>query len=421
MDKSLNLDQFAALIGIDWADRKHDICLFDRTTQQTEYDIIIHNPNSLDEWAQALAKRFDYQPIAISLELKSGPLVYALLKYPFITLVPIAPRALAKYREAFTQSGAKDDPTDAFLCMDFLYRHGDKLKPIEPDTKHTRHIQQLVEHRRALVADRVRITNRITAALKLYYPQVLDWFEDKDTLVFCDFVERWPDLKSAKKARKTTLEGFFYDHNSRYSEVIAQRINAIKSAIPLTSDDGVILPNQQYVQLQIRILRELIIGIKNYDQMIAAEFKKHKDYELFSSFPGAGPTFAPRLLAALGSNRNRFRSSDELARQIGVAPVMERSGNKTWVHWRYACPKFVRQTFVEWAGFSLRYSYWAKQYYDAQRAKGKGHNAVLRALAFKWGMRLTRNAIMRCDKLGMMRLINSNRRESMPIKTRCLL
>lgn len=384
MEKPINLDQFAALIGIDWADKKHDICLLDNASQEVEYAVITHNPKTIDEWVQALRIRFDSQPIAISLELKSGPLVYALLKYPFITLVPIAPRALAKYREAFTQSGAKDDPTDAFLCMDFLSRHPDKLKAIEPDTKHTRHLQQLVEHRRALVADRVRITNRITASLKLYYPQVLDWFEDKSTLVFCDFVERWPDLKSAKKARKKTLEAFFYEHNSRYSEIIEKRIQAIKSATPLTQDEGVILPNQQYIQLQIRLLRELIIGIKHYDNTIASEFKKHQDYELFNSFPGAGPTFAPRLLAAMGSNRSRFKSSDELTRQIGVAPVLERSGNKTWVHWRYACPKFVRQTFVEWAGYSLRSSYWAKQFYDAQRAKGKHHNAILRALAFKW-------------------------------------
>lgn len=384
MEKTLNLDHFAALIGIDWADKKHDICLLDQTTQKIEYSVIQHSPKCIDDWVQGLGRRFNYQPIAISLELKSGPLVYALLKYPFITLVPIAPRALSKYREAFTQSGAKDDPTDAFLCMDFLLRHYDKLKAIDPDTKQTRHLQQLVEHRRSLVADRVRVTNRITATLKLYYPQALDWFESKNTLVFCDFLERWPDLKSAKKARKSALESFFYDHNSRYADVIEQRIKAIKSAVPLTFDEGVILPNQQYVKLQIRLLRELIVGIKHYENTIADEFKKHQDYELFKSFPGAGHNFAPRLLAAMGSNRNRFQSSNELVRQVGIAPVLERSGKKTWVHWRYACPKFVRQTFVEWAGYSLRESYWAKLYYDSQRAMGKSHNIALRALAFKW-------------------------------------
>ena len=102
MEKTLNLDHFVALIGIDWADKKHDICLLDQTTQKIEYSVIQHSPKCIDDWVQVLGKRFNYQPIAISLELKSGPLVYALLKYPFITLVPIAPRALSKYREAFT-------------------------------------------------------------------------------------------------------------------------------------------------------------------------------------------------------------------------------------------------------------------------------------------------------------------------------
>jgi hypothetical protein len=33
----------------------------------------------------------------------------------------------------------------------------------------------------------------------------------------------------------------------------------------------------------------------------------------------------------------------------GVAPVVERSGRSTWVHWRFCCPKFLRQSFVEYA------------------------------------------------------------------------
>jgi hypothetical protein len=69
--------------------------------------------------------------------------------------------------------------------------------------------------------------------------------------------------------------------------------------------------------------------------------------EIFHSFPGAGSVFAPRLLVAMGSQRNRFESSDEVVRQIGVAPVIKRSSQSTWIHWRHCCPKFVRQTFVE--------------------------------------------------------------------------
>jgi hypothetical protein len=68
----------------------------------------------------------------------------------------------------------------------------------------------------------------------------------------------------------------------------------------------------------------------------------------------------------------------------GIAPVTERSGNKHWVHWRWSCPKFVGQTFVEWAGETIPRSFWARAFYDARRAAGASHNATLRALAFKW-------------------------------------
>lgn len=40
--------------------------------------------------------------------------------------------------------------------------------------------------------------------------------------------------------------------------------------------------------------------------------------------------------------------------------------------------------FVEWAGFSIRYSFWAKAYYEHQKSKGKPHNSIIRSLAFKW-------------------------------------
>ncbi len=44
----------------------------------------------------------------------------------------------------------------------------------------------------------------------------------------------------------------------------------------------------------------------------------------------------------------------------------------------------MRQSFVEYAGESIRHSFWARAYYSSQRAKGKSHQAAVRALAFKW-------------------------------------
>ena len=58
--------------------------------------------------------------------------------------------------------------------------------------------------------------------------------------------------------------------------------------------------------------------------------------------------------------------------------------NKSWIHWRWQCPTFLRQTFVEWAAQTINKSYWAGLFYHQQRAKGCTHQATLRALAFKW-------------------------------------
>ena len=86
----------------------------------------------------------------------------------------------------------------------------------------------------------------------------------------------------------------------------------------------------------------------------------------------------------MGSNRERYQSSEEVQKYTGIAPVTERSGKKEWIHWRYSCNTFLRQTFVEWVGQTVRYSFWAEAYYEQQKSKGKPQNTIIRSLAFKW-------------------------------------
>ena len=46
---------------------------------------------------------------------------------------------LAKYREAFTPSRAKDDPTDAELALDLLVRHRERFQPLQPQSEPNAH------------------------------------------------------------------------------------------------------------------------------------------------------------------------------------------------------------------------------------------------------------------------------------------
>jgi transposase len=382
--KDFQPTDFAALIGIDWADKKHDVCEQAAGNHPRSFSVISSQPQAIHAWAIDLKRRYPNQRIAVGCELKKGPLVFALSKYNHLVLFPINPSTVAKVRKAFVHSGAKDDPSDANIQTDILSRHMDKLRPLVPESAPVRALAQLTEYRRKLVQDRVNMSNRITALLKNYFPQALDWFNEKDTTIFCDFLLKWPTLSHAKRARKQTLLSFFESHNARYPKVNEKRIQAIKQAMSLTDDPGVLEPNQLMVECLLPQLKLIMDAIDTLDRNIKQRYKKLDDRKLFDSLPGAGPVMAPRLLAAFGNNRDRYNNAGEVQKYVGVAPVLERSGQKSWVHWRYSCPTFLRQTFIEWAGQSVRYSFWANAYYEQQKAKGKPHQTIIRSLAFKW-------------------------------------
>ncbi len=378
------MPDFAALLGIDWADKKHDLCLIDTATGRREASVLPHSPQAIAEWAVALRARYGGHPVAICLEQSRGPLIYALLKYDFLTLFPVNPRPLARFREAFAPSRHKDDPPDAEYLAELLLHHRERLRAWAPADEQTRTLRLLVEHRRRLVGDRTRTSNRLTSLLKSYFPQVLEWFPDIRTELVCDFLLSWPSLDALKRVRRETLLKFFRRHNSVRQDTLAKRVNSIKAAVPLTTDAAVLCSSAAMALALAAQMKATLAAIKEFDRQIEELCAAHEDYELFASLPGAGAVYASRLTAALGSDRGRWQSADELACLAGVAPVIERSGQSCWVRWRYFCPKFLRQTFVEYAGESIRHSCWARAYYESQRAKGKSHHAAVRALAFKW-------------------------------------
>jgi transposase len=378
------MHEFTAYMGMDWSDQKHDVCLVDAATGEKEFLILQHTPEAIDEWARGLRQRFGVNPLAVCLEQSRGPLIYALLKYDFLVLYPINPSTLARYREAFSPSGAKDDPTDAAFMAEIVSTHRDRLRAWQPEDEKTRRLCYLVEQRRKLVGERTRISNRLTALLKGYFPQVLQWFPDLRTVLVCDFLSRWPTLDTVKRAKPSILKKFFREHNSNRQDTVERRLAAIKVGVPLTTDQAVVKSSALMAQALAAQMKVILEAIKEFDGEIEELCNRHQDYHLFESLPGSGTVYAARLLVAFGSNREKFTSADDLACLAGSAPVIERSGKSQWVRWRYFCPKFFRQTFHEYAGESVLHSFWAKAYYESQRDKGKSHAKAVRALAYKW-------------------------------------
>jgi len=376
--------EFAAWVAIDWADQKHIWALQKAGSSSRQRGELEASPEAVDAWVCELLLQFPGQRIAVALEQKRGALLCLLSKYPALVLFPVHPATVSRMRAALYPSQGKDDPQDADLLLDILLHFRKHLRRLDADTVETRKLQILVEDRRLLVDQGTAYSNQLRAKLKLYYPQALRWLPDLHAPLAGEFLKRWPTLPLLQKARRETLETFFHQHNCRSEELIRKRLEEIPQAVVATTDAAIVDSSVAMVRALVDLLAVLRTHIAALDREIAATAATHPELPILASLPGAGPVMVPRLIAALGTQRERFACASEVSAATGIAPVKQASGQSEWIHFRWACPKFLRQSFHEWAGHSLAQSTWAQAFYREQIRKGKGHHAAVRALAFKW-------------------------------------
>src|SRR5512140_3997714 len=128
-----NLSDFKATIGLDWADRKHDLWIHPTDGSKPQHLQLEQTPEAIHQWVAQLRKRFGGGPVASAVETSRGPILSALRAYDFIVVYAVNPKGLKDYRAAFCVSGAKDDRSDAQLLEEMLRLHADRLKPLRPD------------------------------------------------------------------------------------------------------------------------------------------------------------------------------------------------------------------------------------------------------------------------------------------------
>ena len=376
--------QPVAWIALDWGDQKHAYALEDSAGTR-ERGMIEHSAQNLHQWFQGLAQRYGGRPVALAIEASRGALIHVLLAYhSWLSIYPVNPVTSARYRTAFKPSGAKDDLPDAEVLLELLRGHRHKLRALQPQDAATAKLRALVEARRDIVDRRTAVLNQLTSLLKSYYPQALDLVGNLDSALAVKFLERWPELISLKSARPATLRRFYYQHQVRSGSLVEERLQQIRQTVALTTDEAIV----SVAVLQLRQLLDELKGFQKhipiFNEQIKRVFASHAEGHLFRHLPGAGPQLAPRLCVAFGTDRQAYGDPGQLQKYAGVAPVREKSGQQLWTHWRWRAPRFLRQSFVEWAGQTVRYSQWARVYYQRMIQKGKTHAVILRALAFKW-------------------------------------
>jgi transposase len=377
-------EPIVAYVGIDWADQEHEVRMLVVETNKEESFKLKQKAEALTQWVQKLRTRFPTGKVALAVEQRRGALIYALMSYDFLILYPINPKTLARYREAFHTSQVKDDPLDAELLLELVCMHRERLRAWVPDDKNTRLLQMLVEDRRTWVDEVTRSTNRLKSTLKQYFPQAIEWAGELYSEQALDFLTTWPTLESIQKAGAEVVTKFYREHGARKQEKMKRRLEAIAEARNLTTDEAIIIASKIKTRAIVQHLRALMKTISELDEQIAQLFQQHPDYEIFSSFPCAKKVLAPRLSAAFGSDRSRYEDALDMQSLSGIAPVTKSSGKSKTVHRRLACPTFLRQTFHEYAGQSIKKPGWARVYYLTLRDRGMKHHAAVRSVAYKW-------------------------------------
>jgi transposase len=385
MNNQENPNNYVAFIAIDWADRQHVFSLQVAGQSTKETGTLEQKPEVIGPWVAKLRERFGGQPVAIAVEQSRGALIHALLSYDFIVIYPLHPSTVAKFREAFKSSGAKNDPLDTDQILQILTKHRELLKPLNPDTEETRLLARLVEDRRKAVDLRTSHIQALSAALKEYFPQALELLNGNlASRLACDFLIKWPTFEAFQQAKPSTLKRFYYGHNIRSPELIEQVLSLATTAQALTTDKAIVQSGSRLSQMYARLIQSLNPVIEDYEGHIQKVFQDHPEANLFNKLPGAGPALAPRLLSFFGTDRSRYEAAGNAQSFCGIAPVTKSSGKTRVVYFRHACPKFDRQTFHEFARLSVAKCQWARNYVDYYAGKGKKFHAIIRALAFKW-------------------------------------
>lgn len=380
------MSNFAFFVGIDWADKKHDIAVVNDQGKMESLKVIEHTTEAIEAWLADLLSRAEGRPIAIMLEQSKGALINLLVLRENVFLFPINPKQLVAYRQSFQNTKAKNDKQDAALLARLLFERHKGLKPWKPDDEQTRLLNNLCQTRRDLVEQRTGLAQRLLSLLKSFFPALLLLANCKlnECPLLLEILDKWPDPRQFKRQHPATLKTIFETFGYKKPEQRDALIKSIKDA-PLYTLDRAILEcsslNARAISKQLVVLEDTI---KQLDEKIREIMATHPEAPLFTGLRGAGAALAPRLLTAFGTDRNKFESAEEFACFTGVAPVTKQSGNSCLVFRRYACNKYLLQTFHEFAGAAAKWCLWSKAFYNMWKAKGMKRHAILRKLAYKW-------------------------------------
>ena len=370
-------------VGIDWADEAHHAYITDDSGEKLASFPLEHSEKGMNK-LQSRIYRFSRKldNVLFSIETDKGLVTSTIMDWGYI-VYPINPKAVDRYRDRYKSSGVKSDEFDACVLANILRTDRSRFQAILSDSELARELKVLTRDRDKLVGDRTRMSNRLTAILKAYYPAALELFSEVAQPITLSFLCKYPTYDDAKK---TSLAEFrqFLSENRYPQPKRAREIHQKLQQPHLECEDMLVRTKSRLMLVTVSQLQILMDEIKSYEKEIEKLLRSHPDSDIFLSLPGAGDILSARFIAEFGDNRDRYEKAIDVQAESGSAPITIQSGKKKYVRFRRSCKKPFRKTIHSFAFCSTNECPWAREHYDRQIATGKTHSQAVRSLSNKW-------------------------------------
>jgi len=372
------------LVGIDWAERHHDVCLMatdgsvlarERITDGMAGVARLHE--LIASWVEEPAE------VVVGIETDRGLLVGALVAAGY-QVIAVNPLAASRYRERHTISRAKSDRGDARMLADLVRtdRHHHH-RPVRGDSGLAEAVKVLARGHQQLVWARQRQANIVRSALRAFYPAALAAFGSdpggRDAVAVLGLAptpELGRRLSEAELVAALRCAGRRRQVDARAAAIRAALVGQQLEAPPVLA-----AAYGQVVAAAVAVIANLSEQLAGLEAALMAAFTAHPDAGIVRSQPGLGVVLAARVLAEFGDDPNRYASARARKAYAGTAPITRASGLRQVVLARAVGNRRLSTACHPWPFAALTGSPGARRSYDAHRARGATHHQALRALA----------------------------------------
>jgi len=388
-------------VGIDWSEEFHLVALGRPGEGVIDISRVEHSPTAVDTLVGRIAGlEPDPAEVRVVIETRHGLLVERLVDAGYV-VVPVNPDLVARRRGPAKK---KDDSEDARIaCLIALDRH-ERLRPLIPHGEFAGELRSIARDDERAARDERRLGNRLRQDLIASFPAALQiGGDDLGAPTFLRLLERWPTANALAGASREELVAFARSCRHGWPERFADRVATSLAADHFRPKEYLVRAKADTIRLAatqlLAIARQRRAWERRMGELLLGAPRRGRDHqprgdglgngfpdgEIYLSFPGLGDRLAARIAGEIGDHPEQFDSPSSLQCYAGKAPVTRRSGkSELVVACRLAHNRFLGAAVQQWAFCSLKRSGWAREFYDAQRARGKGHHAALRALGNRW-------------------------------------